>query len=188
MADRARSKPSDRHVALLRGINVGGKNKLPMKDLAALFDGAGCGDVVTYIQSGNVVYSAKPALARRVPELISNAIESELGLHVPVIVRSAEELASAAAAIPFAPADCEARLLYVAFLRDRPTAAQIAGLDPERSPRDEFRVVGREVYLKFAGGAADTKLTNAYFDGRLATVSTMRNWNTVTKLLELVRA
>ena len=66
--------PAPYYAALLRGINVGGNNKLPMKDLAALFTKAGCSEVVTYINSGNVVFRAEPALAQRIPELISAAI------------------------------------------------------------------------------------------------------------------
>lgn len=81
-----------RHVALLRGINVGGKNKLPVKVLSAMFVDAGCSGVQTYIQSGNVVFTASDALVRRLPAAISAAIEDQAGLTVPVMTRSLEEL------------------------------------------------------------------------------------------------
>src|ERR1051326_504418 len=97
------SRPSHgaRHVALLRGINVGGKNKLPMAELAELFTTAGCTDVRTYIQSGNVVFHAGAELAPRVPALISARIAEEFGLAVPLVLRSGAELAEVVAANPF---------------------------------------------------------------------------------------
>ena len=76
---------------------------------------------------------------------------------------------------------------FVSFLRDLPTPDQVASLDPDRSPPDRFVVVGPDIYLHVLTGAADTKLTNAYFDSRLKTVSTARNWRTVNKLLEMMR-
>ena len=83
--------PGQTHIALLRGINVGGKNKLPMKDLAALFRDAGCDRVQTYIQSGNVVFQATPALASCIPALIAKAISESFGYRVPVVTRTADE-------------------------------------------------------------------------------------------------
>ncbi len=173
------------HVALLRGINVGGKNKLPMKDLAAMFADAGCDDVRTYIQSGNVVFRARQALARRVSSVISQAIADRFGFEVPVITRTAAEMEKVVASNPFLRTGVDSAKLHVAFLAKRPTTANVAKLEPDRSPPDEFTVQGREIYLHRPGGMARTKLTNAYFDGKLGTTSTMRNWNTVLKLLEL---
>ncbi len=180
------ARRAGRHVALLRGINVGGKNKVPMKALAAMFEAAGCADVVTYIQSGNVVFGASAALARKIPGAISAAIEAELGLQIPVITRTAAEIAEAARHNPFPTDDpAEHRLLHVGFLRDRPRKRLVAALDPDRSPPDAFEVRGAEIYLHFPGGSARTKLTPVYFDRVLETIGTWRNWRTVRKLLEL---
>lgn len=176
------------HVALLRGVNVGGKNKLPMKALAALFEEAGGTGVQTYIQSGNVLYRAGAAVARRVPERVAAAIAREHGLTVPVVTRSLAELRDVVAGNPFLGAGTDPKLLHVALLADSPTPAQVASLDPARSPPDELAVRGREVYLKLPNGVARTKITNAYLDSRLGTTSTVRNWNTVCKLLELGEA
>jgi len=173
------------HIALLRGINVGGRNKLPMKDLVAMFTDAGCDGVRTYIQSGNVVFSAKRALARRVPALITQAIADRLGLRVPLVMRTAAELEKVVAGNPFLRAGADPKKLHVAFLAKQPTAARVATLQPDRSPPDEFSVRGREIYLHCPNGVARTKLTNAYFDARLTTTTTVRNWNTVLKLCEL---
>lgn len=175
---------SNVHVALLRGINVGGNNILPMKALAAMFVDVGCADVRTYIQSGNVVYAASAALARKVPTLIEAAIEREFGFAVPVQTRSAAELRDVVASNPFL-AQHDPSLLHVVFLAKAPNAKQIADLEPRRSPDDSFTVRGREIYLACPNGLGKSKLTNAWFDSRLATISTGRNWRTTTKLLEL---
>jgi uncharacterized protein (DUF1697 family) len=178
--------PGQTHIALLRGINVGGKNKLPMKDLAALFRDAGCDRVQTYIQSGNVVFQATPALASRIPALIAKAISESFGYRVPVVTRTADKLREIARGNPFLRSGADPKTLHVMFLMDVPAAAGVAELDPARSTPDEFLVRGREIYLHCPGGMARTKLTNQYFDSRLNTTSTARNWRTVLKLLDLV--
>ena len=177
--------PADVHVALMRGINVGGKNMLSMKDLVGMFEEEGCSEVRTYIQSGNVVFRAGPALAARLATKVSERIKRRLGLRVPVVLRTGRELAQAARANPFLTRDADTDVLHVMFLADSPAKAAIAGLDAERSPPDEFVVVGRDIYLRCPNGAARTKLTNAYFDSQLETTSTMRNWRTVLKLVEM---
>ncbi len=173
------------HVALLRGLNVGGKNRLPMKDLAEVFSAAGCLDVQTYIQSGNVVFGASAALAKRLPALVSAAISKAHGHQVPIVLRTAEELRAAARGNPFLKAGADPDALHVAFLAEVPTAAAVSALDPERSPGDDFAVRGRDVYLRLPNGVARTKLTNAYIDRTLGTISTLRNWRTLLALLEL---
>lgn len=173
-------------LALLRGINVGGKNMLPMKALAEIFVAAGCTEVRTYIQSGNVVF--RPGRKSDLGAVVRAGIEARFGLKVPVIVRSAEELLEAGAGNPLLKAGVDEAWLHVMFLEDEPTAAMVAGLDAKRSTPDEFVVRGREVYLHLPNGAAKTKLTNAYFDAKLKTVGTQRNWRTVMTLTEMMRA
>jgi uncharacterized protein (DUF1697 family) len=181
------------HVALLRGINVGGKNILPMKDLAAMFAAAGCADVRTFIQSGNVIFSAPAVLARKLPDHVTKAIEKRFGYRVPVIVRTSDELARAIRDNPFLQpgaderAEADEKPLHIYFLADLPGAAAIAALDPNRSTPDAFHVRDREIYLHLPNGMARTKLTNAYFDSKLSTISTARNWATVQKLLEMMK-
>ena len=185
MANDSSDSGTDVNVALLRGINVGGKNKLPMKDLAAMFREVGCSDVRTYIQSGNVVFRAGPALAQDISSVISELILERFGYRVPVVVRTAGELQEIVKVNPFVHSGTEANKLLVFFLADRPDQTLVDGLDPNRSPGDEFVVVGREVFLHYPNGVARSKLTNAYFDSRLSTTSTGRNWRTVNKLLEM---
>jgi uncharacterized protein (DUF1697 family) len=174
------------HVALLRGINVGGKNILPMKDLAAMFVAAGCTGVRTYIQSGNVIFSAPATLARKLPEQITKAIEKRFGYRIPVIARTSDELARAIRDNPFLKPGVDEKALNVYFLANLPGAPAVAALDANRSAPDVFHVRGREIYLHLPNGMARTKLTNAYFDSKLSTISTARNWATVRKLLEMM--
>lgn len=174
------------HVALLRGINVGGRNLVPMAELVGLFADAGCGEVRTYVQSGNVVFRAAPALARRLPRLVTEAISEGFGHRVPVVVRTAEELRQVARDNPFPEAAAQPKRLHVAFLAEAPAPAAVEALDPARSPPDAFLVRGREVYLSLPNGVAGTRLTNDYLDRTLRTVSTLRNWRTVLALVALL--
>jgi uncharacterized protein (DUF1697 family) len=170
-------------VALLRGINVGGKNKLPMVELAALFEESGCTEVRTFIQSGNVIFRAPKKTTARLAGIVAEKIAQRYGYRTPVILRSMDQMREVAAGNPFPGGE---ENLHVMFLQDRPNAQQIAVLDPDRSPPERFMVRGAEVYLHLLLGAGQSKLTNAWFDSRLTTVSTIRNWRTVTKLLELM--
>jgi len=176
---------SGRYVALMRGINVGGKHRLPMKDLAAIFGTCGCEDVRTYIQSGNVVFRAAASLAKQVPARVERAVADRFGFESPVVLRSAAELAAVVDHLPFPKA--EVGIVNVGFLADRPQAVRAGKLDPERSPGDTFVLRGRELYLRLPNGSARSKLTTNYFDSTLGTVSTFRNWRTVLQLLDMTR-
>ena len=177
--------PVSTHVALLRGVNVGGKNKLPMRDLEAIFGLSGCEAVETYIQSGNVVFKAGAALAKRIPTLITSGIEERFGYRVPVVVRAVEELRDVVGANPFLGTVGDTKTLHVAFLAETPEGDRVAQLDPDRSPPDAFKIRGREIFLHCPNGLGRTRLTNAYFDSKLATTSTVRNWRTVLTLLTM---
>jgi uncharacterized protein (DUF1697 family) len=165
-------------VALLRGVNVGGKVKVPMAELREELADLGLKDVVTYIQSGNVVFRTGE---KDVGAAIEKRIEAKYGLNVSVILRTLPELRRIAKRNPFPRAD-KSRL-HVVFLAGKPKAR--AELEPERSPGDEFAVKGREVYLHLPNGAGRTKLTLDYLERRLGVAGTQRNWNTLLKLVEL---
>jgi uncharacterized protein (DUF1697 family) len=183
----APSKAAFAHLALLRGINVGGKNKLAMKDLIQLFTEAGCSDVQTYIQSGNVLFNAPRTRVKGLADGITKSIQNLIGCRIPVVLRTAEELGEAIRNNPFANEGVPESTLHVYFLRAVPDKRDVAALDANRSLPDTFKVCGREIYVQLPNGMARTKLTNAYFDFKLSTISTARNWNTVRKLDELMR-
>ena len=172
------------YVALFRAVNVGGRNKLPMKELAGICQEAGCAAVRTYIQSGNVIFRAAPELAKELPALLSARVAERFGHKPPVLLRTVDELGEILHGNPFVTADEVS--MYVMFLADEPEAALVEKLDPERSPNDRFKVRGNTVYMWLKNSVADTKLTVAYFDTKLATVSTGRNWRTVQMLHTLM--
>lgn len=174
------------YVALLRGINVGGHNRVAMKELLPMFEG--CEPVQSYIQSGNVVFGATPRAAANIPAVITAAIRERLGLEIPVMVRDLDEMRATVEKNPFEGRGVPEAELHVAFLAAAPSHARIDALDARRSPPDEFQVIGKELYLRLPNGAGRTKLTSAYFDGKLGTLSTQRNWRTVKTLLAMMEA
>src|SRR5262245_59768163 len=133
------------YVALLRGINVAGKNLLPMKELSALCAGLGVSNVQTYIQSGNVVFSAEAARAKELETELATCIAGRFGFEVPVVMRSGAELSQAVERNPFLANGSEPDTLHVMFLAGVPTASAVAALDPKRSPPDQFVVVERDI-------------------------------------------
>ena len=177
---------AETYLALLRAINVGRNNKILMSDLTNVFVRVGCNNVQTYIQSGNVIFEAAPELSQRLPDLVRTEIERRFGLQVPTILRALREMREVVNRNPFLEEGGETDVLHVLFLADRPKAAAVVSLDPDRSPPNRFVVHGKEVYLFFPIGFARNKLSGAYFDSKLETAGTMRNWRTVTKLLELM--
>ena len=170
------------YAALLRGVNVGGRRKLAMGDLRALLEGLGHRDVTTYLQSGNAVFRAS-GVAAAVASAIEQRIETELGLDVAVMLRTPAQLRAVVERDPFP--DAERTQRYVVFLEEKPGAAAAKRLDPDRSPGDEAALVGRELHLLLGNGAGRTKLTLDWIEKQLGVRGTNRNWNTVTKLLEL---
>lgn len=176
---------SPTYAALLRGINVGGKHKVPMSALIELFMLAGCSAIRTYIQSGNVVFNAPPGERAALAAMLMTSIEQQFGFSVAVILRVRAEIEQVLADNPWPGETVSDDQPYVVFLGDTPSAEQIATLDPQRSPPDRFVCVGAHIYLLLPNGMARTKLTNVYFDSRLRTVSTIRNWRTVRQLLTM---
>jgi len=164
---------------------VGGKNILPMKVLIQMFSDAGCTGIRHYIQSGNVIFEA-PAGAPGVCDAIKANIEKRYGYRIPVILRTSAQLLKTIRDNPFLKAGAEEKTLYVYFLADSPNARAIAALDPSRSAPDAFHVRGQEIYLYLPNGMGRSKLTNGYFDSKLSTLSTARNWATVLKLSEMM--
>ena len=173
------------YVALLRGINVGGKNRLPMDELARMFEEVGCDSVRTYIQSGNVIFEATPSVSRLVEETAAATVTARVGAEVPIILRSFDELALVVESNPFLSESRDSRTLHVGFLADQPVASRVSSLAPDRSPPDEFCVRGAEVYMCLPNGVARTRLTTGYLERILATRVTFRNWKTVLKLLKM---
>jgi len=166
-------------VVLVRGINVGGHNRLPMADLRAALDSSGARDIRTYLQSGNAVVTAPTSgLAAR--------LESELllarGLEARVIVRTAAELRAVVASNPFTDREETPKQLHVAFFDGQPDASLVEEVGTHHGS-DELALGDRAIYLSYAGGSHDSPLNAAL--RRIGGVYTARNWGTVTRLLAM---
>ncbi len=175
------------YLALLRGINVGGANKVGMKELRTLFEELGYEGAQTYLQSGNVVFEAKSSTSKKLVAEIEGAIAKVFKLNVSVIVRTHRELENVATGNPFPTEDVKPAFLHVMFLAEPASAKNIETLDHDRSQPDEFEVKGQEIFLRFPKGSGRSKLTIDYFEKKLGTKATARNWNTVLKVLELMQ-
>lgn len=168
---------------LLRGVNVGGHAKVPMADLRELVSRLGCTDVVTYVQSGNVACDSDLS-ADKLAARVTDAIRGRWGLDVTTMVRSHDELAAVVAANPFGD-PAEGRLLHVAFLGGEPDRDRLDAIDQEEFAPERFSVGEREIYLSLPDGIGRSKLAAALTERRVRTPVTVRNWNTVTKMLDL---
>ena len=173
-------------VALLRGINVGGKNKIRMQELREALSDIGLDDVQTYIQSGNIVFNSEgkePGLAKS----ISDSIKSRWKIDVPTIVCSARSWNSFVKQNAFLNMDL--KFLALTVLAKPPKKSLSAAIQKNEKDflPDQFKIVTNRIYLYFPNGFSKTKLTNNYFESKLETVATTRNWRTVLKLQEMLQ-
>jgi len=180
-----RTKAEETYVGLLRGVNVGGNNKLPMKALVALCEAQGCKDVQTYIQSGNVVFRAGAKIAGAFSEGLKAKIKEEFGFQTTVIVRSAGGLKAAAENNPYFTPKAETRFLHVMFLADEPNLTDVVKLNPVCEGEEAFSLRGKEIFLYLPNGVGRSKMASYGFDKILRTVGSMRNWQTVQRLIAL---
>jgi uncharacterized protein (DUF1697 family) len=179
-AESKRSKP---YVVLLRGINVGGRAKLPMAALREICESIGCTSVQTYVQSGNVVLESS-LTAARIPDAIEQAIEAKAGFRPRVVVRRHADLVRVLDNNPYP--DTEERFLHVGFMSDKPTKKALASVDGLDLEPEGFTVAGKEIYLNYVEGAGRSKkLAKVPFEKRLGVAMTARNLRTVAKLAEM---
>lgn len=173
------------YIALLRGINVGGHRLIKMADLKMMFEALGVGGTQTYIQSGNVLFQADEA-EKPLRERIERQIAATFGFPVVVALRTHDELARVITDCPFAPdALAEGDRLYGALLAETPASTGVERMLAARTEPDEFRMVGRTVYLLYRQNMRATLLTNTLLESRLGVPATTRNWRTLTTLAAL---
>jgi len=176
-------------ISMLRGINVSGQKKIRMADLETLFSRLGFKNVLTYIQSGNVIFRTENEMpVSEIASLIENEIRVEFGFEVPVILRTTAEIKATIDAIPFQKEPgSKMEKLYVTFLDDIPQQDRVEKINHFDFLPDKFFFFGKEIYLNCAAGYGTTKLSNTFFENKLKVRATTRNWNTVNKLFELAK-
>jgi uncharacterized protein (DUF1697 family) len=173
-----------RQIVLLRGINIGPRNRVAMPALRKLLTGAGFENVRTYVQSGNVVLETrrKPA---SVATTCEKAIAAEFGLDIAVVVRTRDELAEVVRRNPLGKVADDPKRYQVSFLESKPKADVVKTLSGLAADRERMEVVGREIYAWHPDGVARSKLWAGLAGKSLGMKATARNWTTVTALLEM---
>ncbi len=174
------------HIALLRGINVGGHRKIKMADLKAMLHKMGLKDVVTYIQSGNVVFNSSETKTTLLEEKIKKGITKTFGFEVPVLIKSREALVAVLQESPFKKEeDLEANRIYYVLLKSEPDKEAFKNLDQKTYPNELFVITAKCVYLNCLNGAGKAKLSNTIIERKLVVEATTRNHRTMLKLLEM---
>ena len=171
-------------IAFFRGINVGGHNILPMKELKALLEGIGCENVATYIQSGNVVFRHEEQRPDVLELRIGRAVNSKYGFEPQVLLLTFDQLNVASAENPFPASESEPKTLHLFFLKADADDADWAAIDLVKNDTEQFRLVGRVAYLYAPDGTGRSKLS-AKVEKLLDVPATARNWRTVEKVLQL---
>lgn len=174
-------------VALLRSVNVAGHGRLTMADLRQSFLTLGHTDVSTYIQTGNVIFQSSNRNRAKLVAEIERQLEHDFGRAPAVILRTAPDLARIVSSSPYPRRDADPSRHHVTFLAEAPSKERLTTFAPPASGQDELVIIGEEIFVHTPDGYANTKLTGALLERRLGVTSTTRNWNTVTKLLDLAR-
>jgi uncharacterized protein (DUF1697 family) len=174
------------YIALFRGINVGGKNKLPMKDLVATLENVGCHDVATYIQSGNAVFQSEEQDASQLSETIEAAIKERHGFEPLVLVLASEEMERAMGSNPFPETESEPKTLHLYFLAAPPESPDLDALEGIKGDRERFVLGDGVFYLYAPDGIGRSKLA-ANIEKLLGVPVTARNWRTVRKVMEMAQ-
>ena len=178
-----------RYIAILRGINVGGKKKVLMKDLKVIFKEIGFLNIHTYVQSGNVVFDSKKDIKPKKLELqIENALLSNYNFEVSVIIKTPEELKTIISGNLFKPTKNSIKRHYLVFLKETPEIENIKKLEAWYSGDDEFILKKNVIYLKYFTRYSDSKLNNNLFEKKLNVIASTRNWTSILKLDEICKS
>lgn len=167
------------YITLFKGVNVSGKNIMPMKDLASLLDSAGYSNVRTYIQSGNVVYQTTRSSDKKIADLV----ESKFGFRTDTMTLTSEDFAQIRATNPYK--EHEGKTVHFFFLFNEPTASALEKLNAIKSDTEEIQLLANVLYLHAPAGIGRSKLV-AKIDKTLGIKTTARNLNTINKLWDLV--
>ncbi len=173
-----------RQIVLLRGINIGSRNRIAMPALREALADAGFDDVRTYLQSGNVVLSSR-AVPKTVGRKCETLVADRFGLEIAVVVRTRDELAEVVRRNPLGDVADDPKRYQVTFCAEKPSAQIVERLEAAVADSEALTVSGREIYAWHPEGVARSKLWSLLGGRTLGVVATSRNWTTVTALLEL---
>lgn len=172
-----------RYIAFLRGINVAGQKLIKMEELKAHFVMPGFSNIITYIQSGNVLFDTKETDAAKICKKVEKQLVAKLGYEVPVVIRSLDEIRTTIDNNPF-PRLKEGRKLYIVYLSDAPPAGALDALKPYANDAEQLKLIGRELFI-VSEGIGNSKLTLNIIEKKLGVVATIRNLATSNKVLTL---
>lgn len=175
------------YVAVLRGINVSGQRMIAMKDLKALCVKEGFNNVMTYIQSGNIVFESDESDTEKLEKIISEMIKNHYNFDVPVMVLTSEELKDIYTNNPHITDNKDISKLHVTLLGKIPETKLIESIRDEKLQSDECVIGEKVIYLYCPDGYGMTKFSTTFFEKKLATLATTRNWKTITALIELLK-
>ena len=175
-----------KYISILRGINVGGHRKILMKDLKELYSSLGLKNVSSYIQSGNLVFESSKSHTE-LEATIHKAIEKKYGFDVPIIVRNKEEIEEAIQNNPYIEEDLS-NITQVAmtFMKSTPSSENIEALKGAIETKDEYQIIGKNIYILLQRKYHETKLSNNFFEKKLGVECTTRNWKTVLNLKSML--
>lgn len=172
-------------VAFLRGINVGGKNSLPMKELVRELEALELRNVRTYIQSGNAVFESAKKVPANLGTRIASRIEERYGFKPHVLILSATAFEKAVQANPFPEAASEPKTLHLSFLASSPKSPDIDALTAVQTPTERFRLIGQVFYLHAPDGIGRSKLATKV-EKAMGVDATARNWRTIDSVREML--
>jgi uncharacterized protein (DUF1697 family) len=177
-----------RYIAILRGINVGTGRKVPMADLKKLCGNLGLLNVQTYIQSGNLVFEwSQSESISELETRLQKAFSESFGFDIPVLVRTAEEWATSIAQNPFLKEEnVDIDRLHLTCLKEIPSPELLEKIKTFQYLPDRYEIIAKDVFIFCAAGYGTSKLVNSFFESKLKTPATTRNWKTVMKLYEMI--
>jgi uncharacterized protein (DUF1697 family) len=174
------------YIAILRGINVGGKRMIKMDALKQLFASLGFSNIETYIQSGNVFFQYKKTSEEKLAATIAKEIENIFSFDVPTIVKNVDELKQIIATNPFTKDKKKlVENFHVTFLATTPTKENIDSIAELTFGDDDFAIIDKAVYLHCPNSYSNSKLTNGFFENKLKVIATTRNWKTCNELVNI---
>ena len=176
-----------RYITLLRGINVSGQKKVKMNDLKSLYEGLGLQGVVTYIQSGNVIFNSQNKDSAELKASIEKAIQKKYEFNAQVVIRTTTEISSVIKNCPFGSVDLEKEgtKVLVTFLSSKPSKSRIEEVLKFVVEPEILVSKGTEIYLYCPNGYGKSKLSNTFLEKKLGVGATTRNWKSVNALCEL---